>query len=62
MLSFYLCETRPQEYSAYLARTAEREAFSKYSPLERMTDFTTTFGKDFELLTAQVNRFVEELP
>jgi hypothetical protein len=62
MLSFYLCETRPQEYSAYLARTAEREAFSKYSPLERMTDFTKTFGKDFELLTAQLNRFVEELP
>jgi hypothetical protein len=62
MLSFYLCETRPQEYSAYLARMASRKAFSKYSPLERMTDFTAAFGKDFELLTAQLNRFVEELP
>jgi hypothetical protein len=62
MLSFYLCETRPQEYSKYLARTAAREAFSKYSPLERMTDFTTIFGKDFELLAAQLNRFVEDLP
>jgi hypothetical protein len=61
-LTFYLCETRPQEYSAYLTQVAKREAFSKYSPLERMTDFTSAFGGDLELLTAQLQRFVEELP
>ncbi len=62
MLAFYLCETRPQEYCTYLARMGAREPFSTYSALERMTDFTASFGKDFELLSAQVNRFVEELP
>jgi hypothetical protein len=62
MLTFYLCETRPQEYSAYLARMAAREAFTKYSPAERMRDFTEAFGEDVEMLTAQVERFAEDLP
>ena len=61
-LTFYLCETRPQEYSGYLARVAAREAFTKYSPAERMSDFTAAFGGDVELLTAQVGRFVKQLP
>ncbi|MBA3482337.1 MAG: DUF1570 domain-containing protein [Pirellulales bacterium] len=61
-LTFYLCEARPQEYSAYLARVAAREAFTKYSSVERMQDFTSAFGEDVELLMAQVERFVEELP
>jgi hypothetical protein len=41
---------------------AAREAFTKYSPLERMRDFTEAFGDDVEMLTAQVERFAEELP
>jgi hypothetical protein len=61
-LTFYLCETRPQEYSAYLAKTAVREAFSEYSTMERVTDFAAAFGGDFEMLAAQLGRFVEELP
>ncbi len=61
-LTFYLCETRPQAYSGYLARVAAREAFTKYSPVERMQDFMAAFGDDVELLTAQAGRFVGELP
>jgi hypothetical protein len=61
-LSFYLCETRPQEYSAYLARVAAREQFVKYPSAERLRDFTSAFGSDIALLTAQVDRFVEQLP
>jgi hypothetical protein len=61
-LTFYLCETRPQEYSSYLARVAAREPFTKYSSLERMSDFTAAFGSDLTLLTAQLQRFVEKLP
>ena len=60
-LTFYLCETRPQEYSAYLARVAAREPFSKYTPKERLADFTRVFGGDFEMLAAQLQRFVEAL-
>jgi hypothetical protein len=61
-LSFYLCETRPQEYSAYLARVSQRKLFSPYTPAERMADFTAAFGGDLDLLTAQVQRFVDKLP
>lgn len=61
-LSFYLSETRQQDYSAYLARVASREAFTEYPAMERMTDFTAAFGSDFKLLAAQVQRFVEQLP
>lgn len=61
-LTFYLCETRPQDYAAYLARTARRELFSKYTPLERASDFSASFGDDWTQLGAQLDRFVKELP
>lgn len=61
-LTFYLCETRPQEYSNYLARVAARPAFSQYAPQERLADFTAAFGKDLKLLSAQLQRYVDELP
>jgi hypothetical protein len=61
-LSFYLCETRPQEYSAYLERAADRPLFTPYSPTERVNDFIAVFGPDLDLLRAQLERFVETLP
>jgi hypothetical protein len=51
-LSFYLCETRPQEYAAYLEKTAARPMFGTYSDLERMADFQQAFGNDWKLLEA----------
>ncbi|HMP08416.1 MAG TPA: DUF1570 domain-containing protein, partial [Lacipirellulaceae bacterium] len=62
MLSFYLCETRPQEYSAYLARVAQRPLFSRYTPGERLADFTAAFGHDFKMLQTQVQHFAGKLP
>ena len=61
-LTFFLCETRPQEYSNYLARVAARPAFSKYSAQERLGDFMAAFGKDLALLSAQLDRYINELP
>ncbi|MEQ8209208.1 MAG: DUF1570 domain-containing protein [Lacipirellulaceae bacterium] len=61
-LSFYLCETQPKEYSRYLARVAARKPFTQYPSKERVADFAAAFGKDFDLLDAQVQRFVNELP
>jgi hypothetical protein len=61
-LTFYLCETRPQAYSAYLARVAAREPFSKYSALERVGDFQASFGADLNLLVSHLERWVSELP
>lgn len=60
-LSFFLCETRPQQYSRYLARVAARKAFSPYPAKARVTDFMAVFGSDLKLLDAQLCRFVEEL-
>ncbi|MCG8448899.1 MAG: DUF1570 domain-containing protein [Pirellulales bacterium] len=60
-LSFFLCETRPQDYSRYLARVAARKPFSKYSAQERLADFTASFGNDLEMLNVQLLRFIEEL-
>ena len=61
-LTFYLCETRPQAYSAYLAHVAARENFTKYSALERVADFQAAFGADLNLLESQLKRWVAELP
>jgi hypothetical protein len=62
MATFYLCETQPQAYAAYLARMAERPLFSKYDSAARRADFTALFGGDFTLLGAQITRFAQGLP
>jgi hypothetical protein len=41
---------------------AARPAFSKYSAQERLSDFMAAFGKDLSLLSAQLDRYVNELP
>jgi hypothetical protein len=60
-LSFYLSETRPTQYSNYLARVAARKPFSKYSARARLADFAKSFGSDLEMLDVQLQRFVGEL-
>jgi hypothetical protein len=62
VLAFYLCETRPQEYSAYLARVANRKLFTDYTPADRVADFTSEFGHELKQLNSQVLKFVEKLP
>ena len=60
-LSFYLCETQPRLYAAYLAKTAERPLFSDYLPAERMADFQSVFGSDLKMVDAKFLRFMEEV-
>jgi hypothetical protein len=60
-LSFYLCETSPQRYFRYLAKTAELPAFGEYRGPERLADFTGTFGSDLKMLDAQMRRFLDGL-
>ncbi len=60
-LTFYLSETRPTQYGNYLARVAARKPFSKYSARARLADFAKAFGRDWEMLDVQLQRFVEEL-
>ena len=61
MLTFYLAETLPREYAQYLARTANRPAFTDYPSAARLADFTAVFGSDFRMLDARFLRFVDSL-
>jgi hypothetical protein len=60
-LTFYLCESEPRKYFAYLAKTASRPAFSSYRAPERLKDFTDVFGSDFAMLEARLQRFIAKL-
>ncbi len=60
-LSHYLCETRPQKYSEYLARTAARPIFENYTAKQRIEDFETTFGDDWKMFEAQFLRYMGKL-
>ncbi|NOY28847.1 MAG: DUF1570 domain-containing protein, partial [Planctomycetes bacterium] len=61
VLSFYLFETRSQDYARYLARVAARKQFSTYSAKARYADFVSAFGNDLKVLDSQLLRFVDEL-
>lgn len=60
-LTFFLCETRPQDYSRYLELVAARKPFSSYSSRQRVVDFVSCFGSDLGMLDAQLLRFIDEL-
>jgi hypothetical protein len=60
-LSFYLCETQPRLYAAYLAKTADRPLFSDYQPAERMADFQSVFGNDLKLFDAKFLRYMQDV-
>ncbi len=55
-LSFYLCETQPRLYAAYLARTAERPMFEDYPAVERMADFQSIFGSNMKMFETRFLR------
>lgn len=59
--SFFLCETRPQQYCDYLQQVGSRAPFSTYSARTRVADFVRYFGSDLRQLDAELLRWVEEL-
>ena len=60
-LTFYLVETQPRKYADYLSRTVDHRPFTKYTTLERVSDFTEVFGDDWRMLEAQLIRFAKQL-
>ena len=58
-LSFYLCETQPRLYAAYLEKTAQRPLFIDYPAAERSADFQSFFGNDLKLFDAKFLRYME---
>ncbi len=60
-VSFFLAETRPAEYAAYLAHTAGKPDFHRTSVEERRHDWETFFPDPVEALEIQLRRFTERL-
>ncbi len=60
-LTFFLVETRPRNYSAYLKRIAARDPFASYSPKERLADFKETISADVDSLDTQFVKFIDGL-
>jgi hypothetical protein len=60
-LSFYLCETQPRLYAAYLAKTANRPLFADYTPAERMADFQDIFGNEMKIFESKLLRYMDEV-
>jgi hypothetical protein len=60
-LSFFLVETMPKQYTAYLAKTAATPAFSAYRGPQRLKDFSDAFGSDLTMLDARLQRFMAGL-
>lgn len=60
-LTFFLVETRPRNYAAYLKRIAARNPFSAYPAKERLADFKETIHPDVDWLDVQFAKFIDGL-
>src|SRR5205823_2128809 len=60
-LTFFLEETEPRKYFAYLSKTAARPPFGDYRSAERLRDFVEIFGGDLAMLEARYLRFIAGL-
>lgn len=59
-VSFFLVETQPRQYAAYLARLVDRPPFERYASPQRLADFTAVFGDNLQLLESRFVRFMRE--
>lgn len=60
-LSFYLVETQPKRYADYLKLTAARPVFQDYPAGQRVADFTSIFGNNWQMLESRLLRFMDEV-
>jgi hypothetical protein len=60
-LTFYLAETEPRKYFAYLAKTGSHQPFVEVRGPERLKDFTSVFGEQLDLLEAKMVRYIGSL-
>jgi hypothetical protein len=60
-LTFFLMETRPRNYSAYLKRIADRDPLADYPAKARLEDFQQTIHPNLDWLDAQFVRYFDGL-
>jgi hypothetical protein len=61
-LTYWLVETRPDDYRRYLRKIAARPDFSDCTAPQRLADFTSAFGRDLAMLDMQFVRYFDKLP
>ncbi len=60
-LTFFLMETRGVQYTKYLQKIATRNPMHRYSALERINDFETSFDCELEDMERDFLRYFEKL-
>lgn len=60
-LTFFLVETRPRNYAAYLKRIAARDPLSAYPAKDRLADFKETIHPDVDWLDVQFVKYIDGL-
>ena len=60
-LAFFLAETRPLEFAAFINKTSSRTSFGSYSANQRIEDFIRTIGMDLDDLEIRLSRFVQKM-
>lgn len=60
-LTFYLMETRSQQYGRYLKVISSRPPLETYEPDARLEDFRQAFGQNIESLETELLRYMSRL-
>lgn len=60
-LSFWLIETRPRKYAAFLKRMASSEVSGELTSGQRVSIFKESFGKNMRMLDIEMLRYYERL-
>lgn len=60
-LTFFLVETRPRNYAAYLKRIAARDPFAAYPAKDRLADFKETIHAEVDWLDVQFVKYIDGL-
>lgn len=60
-LTFYLMETRSQQYGRYLKAISSRPPLETYEPDARLEDFRQAFGQNIESLETEFLRYMSRL-
>jgi hypothetical protein len=61
-LTFYLSEREPRNYIRYLRMVAKHEPLERYNSSAREREFAMVFGRDYRMLGARVERYLQDLP
>lgn len=60
-VSFYLVETHPADYAAYLKAQRDLPGFQPYEAVDRMRDFQRYFGSDLNQFELRLIQFLQQL-